>query len=258
MTFSLFLLLLIFTSSTTSIFATPPEPEAPLGAAWTMTPEQVEHLSVLEHTASRTLAGVYTIRGSTQTELVARWHGRAVSFYFLRNFGLYAISIAMVPQGLLHSQIAADQDLLDLEQCAPIRQAILSKYGPPTGLGATWDTEEISSPPELQKASDLSEWHFARNLLLWEGPDTRLALSDQSIWYVSKAGLTYREQRRQSVIKEGRASLTRETERQAQRQRQLDEAHQAIPSRAQEFESLFSSSGQSSSRKLSPQGSASP
>jgi hypothetical protein len=170
---------------------------------------------------------------------VARWQGRAVSFYFAHGFGLYAIAIEMVPQTIRHSQAAADQDLLDLEQCAPVRRTILSKYGPPKGLVASWDTQEITPIPELQQALDSSEWHFARNFLLWQGQDTRLALSEQSVWYVSQDGLSYKEQQRKTLLKEGELSSAREADRQAKRQRQLDEARKAIPARAPEFESVF-------------------
>ena len=111
-----------------------PEPQMPLGATWTMPIEQVQRLPDLERAPDRTLKGAYTIRANSQTELVARWQGRVVSFFFGRDFGLYAIDVEMVPQAEQHTPTAADLELQDLEQCAPIRLAVIHKYGTPHGL----------------------------------------------------------------------------------------------------------------------------
>jgi hypothetical protein len=239
-----------------------PEPRIPLDATtWTMSIEQVQRLPDLEHAPDGTLKGAYTIRANSQTELVARWQGRAVSFFFARDFGLYAIGVEMVPQADQHTPIAADPELQDLEQCAPIRLAVMRKYGTPNGLAESWEAAEVTplsvdrtSATVRAQVTPLSvdqnsatvrteagaiDWPYARNWLIWEGQDTRLALAEQSVWYVSRAGLAQREQARQALGKEGLATQERDTARQAQRQQQLDQARQAVLSRAQGWESLF-------------------
>jgi len=230
-----------------------PEPQMPLGATWTMPIEQVQRLPDLERAPDRTLKGAYTIRANSQTELVARWQGRAVSFFFGRDFGLYAIGVEMVPQADQHTPTAADLELQDLEQCAPIRLAVIHKYGTPHGLADSWEAAEVT-PLSVDRTSATvrtatgsavptetgsTDWPYARNWLIWEGQDTRLALGEQSVWYVSRAGLTQREHTKQGLEKEGRATQERDAARQAQRQRQLDQARQAVLPRAQELESLF-------------------
>jgi len=230
-----------------------PEPQMPLGATWTMPIEQVQRLPDLERAPDRTLKGAYTIRANSQTELVARWQGRVVSFFFGRDFGLYAIDVEMVPQAEQHTPTAADLELQDLEQCAPIRLAVIHKYGTPHGLADSWEAAEVT-PLSVDRTSATvrtatgsavptetgsTDWPYARNWLIWEGQDTRLALGEQSVWYVSRAGLTQREHTKQRVEKEGRATQERDAARQAQRQRQLDQARQAVLPRAQELESLF-------------------
>jgi hypothetical protein len=207
--------------------------------------EQVERLPDLERAPDGSLKASYTVRGSNQIELVTRWQGRAVSFLFAKDFGLYAISVEMVPQATLHSLAAADQEMLDLEQCAPIRLAVMRKYGSPQGLAASWDAAEVTPLPVNQTtAMTRSEagsiaWPYARNWLIWEGQDTRLALGEQSVWYVSQAGLVHREEAKQELEREALAVQERDMEQRAQRQQELEQARQAVPSRAEEWESLF-------------------
>jgi hypothetical protein len=218
-----------------------------------MSIEQVQRLPDLERSPDGSLKGSHTIRANSQTELVARWQGRAVSFFFGRDFGLYAIAVEMVPQADQHTPIAADLELQDLEQCAPIRLAVIRKYGTPLGLAESWEAAEVT-PLSVDRISatvrtetgsavptetGLSDWPYARNWLIWEGQDTRLALAEQSVWYVSRAGLAHREQAKQAVEKEGLAAQERDATRQAQRQRQLDQARQAVLPRAQGLEPLF-------------------
>ncbi len=221
------------------------EPQVPAGASWGMTLEQTRKLAELEHDAAGELQHAYEIRGASQIELVARWQGRAISFYVGRDVGLYAINIEMTPRTLQHGPIAADQDMVELEQCAPIRQAILQKYGAPMGLGASWETSEILPLPSLRIAAKRSEqtddtdWPYARNVLLWEGQETRLALGEQSVWYVSRLGLAQRDRVKRNWEQEQDVAFTRELERRAQRQQQIDEARAAVSARAHKVEPLF-------------------
>jgi hypothetical protein len=221
------------------------EPQIPAGASWGMTLEQVQQLPALERDAANALQGSYEVRGSSQIELVALWQGRAITFYVGRDVGLYAINIEMTPQALQRTAVAADQDLVELEQCAPIREAILQKYGAPLGLAASWESSEILPLPTSRagaarvEKTEESEWPYARNVLLWEGQATRLALGEQSVWYVSRLGLAQRERAKNSDESGPDTSFTKELERRAARQRQLDEARAAVPSRAGQVESLF-------------------
>src|SRR5438046_6431913 len=106
--------------------------------------EHVQRLPDLERAPGGTLKGAYIMRANSQTELVARWQGRAVSFFFGRDFGLYAIGVEMVPQAEQHTPTAADLELQDLEQCAPIRLAVIHKYGTPHGLADSWEAAEVT------------------------------------------------------------------------------------------------------------------
>lgn len=221
-----------------------PEPQVPTGASWGMTLEQVQHLTELERAVDGTLQNSYLIRGVSQNELVARWNGRAVSFYLARDYGLYAINIEMTPQAVQHTQNALDPELLDLEQCAPIRLAVMQKYGAPIGIAATWDTQEITPlPPSSSTTRDLEaearQWSYARNWLLWEGQESRLALGEQSLWYIGRVGLAKREGMKLELEKERDQFLDRELERRVKRQQQVDEARDAVTSRAHTFTSFF-------------------
>jgi len=221
------------------------QPHIPLGASWGMTLEQVQRLSALERTKDGALSHSYTIRSVSQTELVARWQDRAVSLFVANDIGLYAINIEMTPQAMQHTPVAADPETLDLEQCAPIRLAILRKYGAPSGLAITWDAHDLSPLPTSPNRSaateeeEASRWPYARNWLLWEGPETRLALGEQSVWYVSRLGLAQRERSKREREKERDLSFSRELERRTKRQQQIDAAREAVPSRAQSAAALF-------------------
>lgn len=222
-----------------------PEPQAPLSTSWGMTLEQVQKIPELDRTADGSPQNSYIIRGVSQYELVARWKGRAVSFSIAKDFGLYAINIEMTPLTRHNTPIAEDQELLDLEHCAPIRLAVMQKYGQPLGIAATWDTDEIaalsaSSKPALLDAElESRRWSYARNWLIWEGQESRLALGEQSLWYVSRLGLAQRERKRMELEKELDQSLERELERRTKRQQQIDEAREAVTPRAQAFAPFF-------------------
>ncbi|HJY83201.1 MAG TPA: hypothetical protein VKK81_19220 [Candidatus Binatia bacterium] len=238
---------LLFLSSL-SAFAgaqAPPEPQVPLGARWTLPLEQAQQLPSLERASGGSLKASHTIRSNSQVELAASWQGRTVSLLFARGFGLYAIGVEMTPWAAQHSSTAADPEQQDLEQCAPIRLAILRKYGPPQGMTEAWDAMKVVPLTTNQRgATDFTEagaidWPYGRNWLIWEGEETRLALGEQFVWYVSKAGLVYREKARQALEKESLAVQAQDKARLAQRQLQVGRARQAVLSRSQGLEELF-------------------
>ncbi|HXG18247.1 MAG TPA: hypothetical protein VNN62_04140 [Methylomirabilota bacterium] len=243
--FSIFGLLSLVSASAVAQPLAGTQPHIPLGASWGMTLEQVQQLPALERTKDGALSHAYTIHSVSQTELVARWQGRTVSLFVTKDLGLYAINIEMTPQTIQHTPDAADPEALDLEQCAPIRLAIMRKYGSPSGLAITWDAQEHSPLPASPHRSaateeeEASRWPYARNWLLWEGPETRLALGEQSVWYVSRLGLAQRERNKRERERERDLSFSRELERRAKRQQQIDAAREAVPSRAQSVAALF-------------------
>ncbi|MBI3250050.1 MAG: hypothetical protein HYZ50_26445 [Deltaproteobacteria bacterium] len=209
-----------------------------------MTLEQIQQLPELAHDETGTLQSTYTIYSTSQIELVARWQGRAISFHVANESGLYAVSIDMILLAAQHTPIAADQEILDLEQCAPIRFAVLQKYGRPQGLSPTWDATEIS--PFLLSSHETGDlesqsraWPYARNWLIWEGQETRLALGERSVWYASRLGLAKRERVKKEREEERNASLSRMMDQRARRQRKIEEAREAMPLRAHIVDSLF-------------------
>jgi hypothetical protein len=241
----LFFLLVFYSADTLAAPHTSLEPRPPFGATWTMSLEQVRNLPDLERNADGTLKASYTIHATSQIELVARWQGHAISFLIAHNFGLYAIALDMVPQADRHPPIPTDIELRDLEHCAPVRLAILQKYGTPHGLAESWDVAEVPPfPTDHLRApaaftANAIDWPYARNWLIWKGPDTRLALGEQFVWYVSEAGLTHKQQARHLLAETVRAAQKQEAERQAQRQQQLERARQAVPSRARDIHPFF-------------------
>jgi len=224
---------------------TQPELPAPLGAAWTMPLEQARRLPGLERAPNGALKASSTIRSNSQIELVARWQGRSVSLFFAQGFGLYAVGVEMTPWAVQHFQTATDAEQQDLEHCAPVRLAILQKYETPIGLAESWDTTEIlplakarTGTPTFTETAAI-DWPYARNWLIWEGPETRLALGEQFVWYLSKAGLAQRNKVRQAFEKEQQQAQGREREQHTRRQRQLNQVREAVLGRARELEPLF-------------------
>ena len=222
-----------------------PGPQIPLGATWTMSIDQARQLSGLERGTDGSLRASSTIRSNTQTELLARWRGRGISFFFAQGFGLYAIGMEMTPWTVEHSSTASDPEQQDLEQCAPIRLAVLRRYGSPRGVVETWEstsvlplTNERRGVPPFTEARAI-DWPYARNWLIWEGEETRLALGERFVWYVSLEGLTYREKMKQAGEKQHLAAQSRKALRRTQRQEELNQAREAVGPRAQELESLF-------------------
>ncbi len=223
----------------------PAEPQIPLSATWTLSLERGQKLSELERAANGSLKASHTIRSTSQIELVASWQGRTVSLLFDRSFGLYAIGVEMVPWAAQHSAIAADPEQQDLEQCAPIRLAVIRKYGTPQGIATSWESLEVLPLPvgwdgtmAFTEARAI-DWSYARNWLIWEGKETRLALGEQFVWYVSKAGLVAREQAQRVLEKEQRAVQEQDRTQRAERQQHLDRARQAVLAHAQDLEALF-------------------
>lgn len=221
------------------------EPQIPAGALWGMTLEQIQHLPELERDTGTSPQKSYTIRGTSKDEFVALWKERPISFLVSKDFGLYAINVTMTPRALQYTQNAADQELVDLEQWAPIRLAIMQKYGSPLGLAVTWDTDEIAPPsrsrtPVTANVKEAAiQWPYARSWLVWEGTETRLALGEQSVWYASRVGLAKRQRARAELEKEQDRSLDRELARRAQRQQQLEDARETVVSRASAVEPFF-------------------
>jgi len=239
-------LLFLGSLSTFAVAQTQPELSIPLGARWTMPLEQAQKLPGLDRTAKGALKVSYTIRSNSQVELVTSWQGRLVSLLFAQGFGLYAIAVEMTPWAIQHLAIATDPEQQDLEQCAPIRLAILRKYGTPQGMVETWDDlKMLPLPADWKSGETLTsdagaiDWPYGRNWLVWEGDETRLALGETFVWYVSKAGLDYKEKMRQALEKENLAAQAQDRVRLIKRQLQLEHAREDAPSRAQELEALF-------------------
>jgi hypothetical protein len=238
---------LLFLCSLSTFAGAQAQPEVPalLGARWTMPLEQAQQISGLDRTPKGALKASFTIRSNSQVELVASWQGRTVSLLFAKGFGLYAINVEMTPLAAQHSAAAADLEQRDLAQCAPIRLAIIRKYGTPQGMVESWDSPTVFPlPTNWDKTPAFSEakaidWPYARNSLVWEGEETRLALGEQFVWYVSKAGLVYKEKMREALEKEGLAAQAQDSVHLIQRQLQLDRTRQNVPSHAQELEALF-------------------
>ncbi len=95
-------------------------------------------------------------------------------------------------------------------------------------------------PHEIDDIEGLSRiWPYARNWLIWEGQETRLALGEQSIWYASRLGLAKQERSKKEREEEQNTALSRTLDQRAQRQRKIEDAREALPSRARSIEALF-------------------
>ena len=241
-----YLSLLVFLTPLNSALAAPlSEPQLPLGAHWTMSLQQVEQLQSLDRTPNGVLLNTHRVSANTETEFVAYWQGRIVTFLFAENFGLYAVGIEMVPWLTQHTITETDLELRDLKYSAPIRVAIATKYGVPQGVSVLWSAEEVISLAESRistkpySAEGLIDWDYGRSWLVWQGVSTRLALSDQSVWYASREGLAYRRQVEQAQEQEAFVEDEKEAQREAARQHNLVQERQGVASRAVDFEALF-------------------
>lgn len=221
------------------------EPHPPLGARWHMSLQQVEQLQSLDRTADGALRNTHRVSANTETELVAYWQGRIVTFLFAEDFGLYAVGIEMVPWLTQHTISETDLELRDLKYNAPIRVAIATKYGFPQGVGVLWSAEEVISLAESRistkpySAEGLINWDYGTSWLVWQGGTTRLALSDQSVWYASREGLAHRLQVERAGEQDAFSEDENETQQEAARQRNLDQQRQGAVSRAADFEAIF-------------------
>lgn len=222
-----------------------PEPQPPLGASWRMSIQQVQELTQLDSSPSGDLRHSHVVRANNQTELVARWQDRAVSFLFARGFGLYAVGIEMVPWTVQHTITEADMVLRDLTYSAPVRLAVAGKYGRPHGISALWSAQEVvpladsrlSTAPYSQ--ASLIDWDYGRSWLIWRGQTTRLALGDQSVWYVGRDGLAYHERLEQPGNADSLVEQAKDEAEDAARRQQLKQARQQLPSQALGLEQLF-------------------
>ena len=223
----------------------PSEPQAPLGARWNMSLQQVEQLPSLDRTTDGALRNTHRIAANSGTEFVAYWRDRLVTFLFAKDFGLYAIGIEMVPWLTQHTVTESDLELRDLQYNAPIRVAIATKYGLPYGVSVLWSAEEVTPLAESRinttpySPEGLIDWGYGRSWLVWRGATTRLALSDQSVWYASRDGLAHLQHLEQVREQEVLAEDAQETQREAARQRTLEQERRRVVSKAADFEAVF-------------------
>ncbi len=212
----------------------------PLGAEWQSTLAQVEQLPGLERAADESLKAAATIRSGPEIVLYATWQARTVTFRIDRNFGLYALGIELIPEAVQHTLEIDDAELSDLEYRAPMRLAVVNKYGRPQGLATQWDGLDISPLPNAGwKTSNVTDWSYALSWLVWKSQDTRIAVGEQEVWYVSRAWLEQRRQARTFLERQAVAVQDIDLVRQAERQQRLDHARDALPTRAAELEPLL-------------------
>ena len=212
----------------------------PLGAEWQSTLAQVEQLPGLERVADESLKAAVTIRSGPEIVLYATWQTRTVTFRIDRSFGLYALGVELIPEAVQHALETDDTELSDLEYRAPVRVAVVNKYGPPQGLTTQWDGLDIRPLPDLGwKQSNVIDWSYALSWLVWKSQDTRIAVGEQEVWYVSQAWLEQRRQARTFLEQHAVAVQDIDLVRQAARQQRLDHMRAAIPTRAAELEPFF-------------------
>ena len=215
-----------------------PEPRIPLDAAWHLTLEQVEQLPSLEREADGSLTVATTIRSGPEIVLYATWRERTVTFQIDRVTGLYALGIEQVPEAIQHAPETDDSELRDLQYRAPMRMAVVNKYGKPQGLTDLWNGVDVN-PVLNWKEANITDWTYALSWLVWEGQHTRIAVGEQEIWYVSKAWLEQRKHARALLEQRNLTAHGADIVRQAKRQQRLDRARDAIPERAQALEPLL-------------------
>ncbi len=212
----------------------------PLGAEWQSTLAQIEQLPDLERTVNDNLKAAVTIRSGPEIVLSVIWQLRTVTFRVDRDFGLYALGIELVPEAVQHAVETDDAKLYELEYRAPVRLAVVNKYGKPKGLTTQWNDLDIRPLSEAGwKASNVTDWSYALSWLVWEGQDTRIAVGEQEVWYVSQDWLEQHRQARTFLQQDPTSVQGVDLVRQAARQRRLDRARAAIPKRAAALEPLL-------------------
>ena len=222
-----------------------PEPQPPLGANWKMSLGQVRALPQVDRGPGGELLHSHTVRAKSQTELVARWQDHAVSFLFARDFGLYAVGIETIPWTVQHTATETDLELRDLSYSAPVRLAVAGKYGRPHGISALWSAQEVI-PLEASRLrttsysqTSLINWDYGRSWLIWRGQTTRLALGEQSVWYVSQAGLAWQQRLERAEEVDSLIEQARDEAQDTARRQQLERARRQLPARARRLERFF-------------------
>jgi len=214
-----------------------PEPDIPLGAVWNLTLARTEELSTLERDTNGSLKTTFIVRSSEEIVLFATWRERTVTLQIDHAFGLYAIGIELVPETIQHSLSADDSKLRDLEYRAPMRMAVVNKYGKPHGISDLWEALDVNAlQGSLWKKTHVADWFYALSWLIWEGHETRIAVGEQEIWYVSQTWLGQRKQARSQLKQHALTAHDSDLVRQAERQRRIDQARDTISARAEEFE----------------------
>lgn len=214
-----------------------PTADLPLGVEWQSTLTHIEQLPDLERAADESLKAAATIRSGPEIVLYATWQTRTVTFRIDRDFGLYALGIELVPEAVQHAIETDDAELYDLEHRAPVRVAVANKYGQPNGLTAQWDGLDIRPLPDAGwQQSTVIDWSYALSWLVWKSQDTRIAVGEQEVWYVSQAWLEQRRQARTFLKQHAVAVQDVDLVRQAARQQRLNRARAALPTRAAELE----------------------
>ncbi len=221
------------------------DPQPPLGATWNMSLQQVQNLAKLDRNADGSLQHSHLVHANSQKELVTRWQDQIVTFLFAENFGLYAVGIETIPWTVQHTLKETDIEIRDMKYSAPVRVAVAEKYGTPDAVGVLWSAEELTPLAENRisttpygKAS-LIDWEYGRSWLIWQGHTTRLALGDQSVWYASQDGLTYRAKVERAVEQEPLDEQAKDAEKDAEREQQLQRTRQRITSQAKSLAPLF-------------------
>ena len=216
------------------------EPHVPLGAEWHLSLAQVEKLPSLEREKDGSLKVATTIRSGPEIVLYATWQSRTVTFHMDRTFGLHAIGIELVPEAVQHAPEADDSELRDLQYRAPMRLAVVNKYGKPRGLTNLWDGLEVTPIADSDwKKMNITDWVYGLSSLVWEGSTTRIAVGEQEIWYVSQAWLEQRKLAKAFLAQRAVTAQGADIVREAERQQRLDRARAAIPERAVAFEPLL-------------------
>ena len=221
------------------------EPYPPLGLAWKMSLPQIRKLAPLDRNADGSLQHSHLVHANSQTELVARWQDKIVTFLFASDFGLYAVGIETIPWTVQHTMKETDIEIRDMKFSAPVRLAIAEKYGTPDAVGALWSAEELTPLVEnrintraYSKAS-LIDWDYGLSWLIWQGNTTRLSLGDQSVWYASQDGLAHRTRVERATEREPLDQQAKAAKKDAEREQRLQRTRRRVTSQAKSLAPLF-------------------
>jgi hypothetical protein len=204
-----------------------------------------QKLAVLDRNADGSLQHAHVVHANSQKELVTRWQDQIVTFLFAVDFGLYAVGIETIPWTVQHTTKETDMEIRDMKYSAPTRVAVAEKYGTPDAVGALWSAQELTPLAENRISTtpygkaNLIDWDYGRSWLIWQGHTTRLALSDQSVWYASQDGLAYRAKVEWAIEQEPLDEQAKEAEKDAERERRLQHTRQQITSQVKRLAPLF-------------------